>query len=122
MVPARFHMPFEESSILSPAIFLEKEMLKISKKLNKTNIRKALQMFSPGSDGKIIWNGIEIIWEKENGNGYNVYIPVIFSSLIEFNDLRNIINLMENAFGGADPIGFIKRKNNVCVYMFFSQV
>jgi len=92
-------------------------------KLNKTNIKKALCMFPPGSYGGIDWKNVEVVPEKDDDCS-SVYIPLKLpkDSVMETKELESIYEGMEKVFGRFADFstqGLIARKGRTCLYLCF---
>jgi hypothetical protein len=96
---------------------------KTKTKLNKTNIKKALCMFPPGSCAGIDWGNVEV---RPEDSVLEVYIPLKLTTtgIMEVGNLQAIVDGMERVFGPrAHPStpGLIQRKSRPCFYMCFDR-
>ena len=92
-------------------------------KLNKTNIKKALCMFPPGSYGGLDWKNVEVVPEKDY-DGISVYIPLKLGkdAVMEMKEFESIQEGMEKVFGRIghlSSVGLITKKGRTCFYLCF---
>jgi hypothetical protein len=90
-------------------------------KLNKSNIKKTLCMFPPGSYGGIDWKNVEVIQDNDYTS---VYIPLKLgkNTVMEMKELEVVQEGMERVFGRIahlSSVGLIARKDHTCLYLCF---
>jgi len=95
--------------------------------LNKSNIKKALQGFPPGSCDSIDWKNVEVKKHPStfDEDGYvEVFIPLKLRNdgIFELTYLDQMVDGMKRSFNlfiDNDSHGLIRHKNRTCMYFVY---